>query len=216
MKKLIQTGIVIIAILFCVSVSANPVREVNWADLIPEHLRSDDLLANLSTEQRDMLLWVINTMDNLPKRGPETEEYYEEVDKAIPSLKEAGIDLPAIMAKRKQLRTAVNEDLNGKLIRMPGYLLPLETKGERVTEFLLVPYVGACIHVPPPPPNQIVHVNVNQKGGYKSNKLFDPVWITGELSIQSLSKELYLVDGTAGIDIGYSMNAQRIEPYKAP
>ena len=50
----------------------------------------------------------------------------------------------------------VNNSLDGKLVRLPGYALPLEMAESGVTEFLLVPYVGACIHVPPPPPNQVV------------------------------------------------------------
>jgi hypothetical protein len=118
------------------------------------------------------------------------------------------------MAKRKEIRTAVVEELNGQTVRIPGYLLPLEVSSEKVTEFLLVPYIGACIHVPPPPQNQIVHVNVLQKGGYKNTKLYEPVWVTGQINIQSMNKELYLVDGSTGIDIGYAMQANRVEPYK--
>jgi hypothetical protein len=102
----------------------------------------------------------------------------------------------------------------GKMSRMPGYLLPLEVNQDKVTEFLLVPYVGACIHVPPPPPNQIVHVKVLKKDGYRNNALFDPVWVTGTIHIKSINKELYLVDGSAGIDIGYSMQASQIAPYE--
>jgi hypothetical protein len=64
------------------------------------------------------------------------------------------------MSKRKEIQTAIVEDLNGRIVRMPGYLLPLDVIGAKVTEFLLVPYIGACIHVPPPPPNQIVYVKV--------------------------------------------------------
>ena len=142
-------------------------------------------------------------LETLPVRGPETEEYYQEIDKAMPTLREAGIDIQAVMAKRNEIRTAVNSDINGQHIRIPGYLLPLEVSGANVTEFLLVPYVGACIHVPPPPPNQIVHVKVIQKKGYKNKNLYDPVWVTGVISAQSMVKDLYLVDGSTGVDIGF-------------
>src|SRR6187549_1707175 len=53
--------------------------------------------------------------------------------------------------------------LDGKSVRIPGYMVPLEDDSEIVSEFLLVPYVGACIHTPPPPPNQIVQVKMNSK-----------------------------------------------------
>jgi len=152
-------------------------------------------------------------LETLPKRGTETEEFYKEVDAAMPQLKKAGIDIVKVMAKRKEIRTTIVEELNGQRVRIPGYLLPLEISGSKVTEFLLVPYIGACIHVPPPPPNQIVHANVGQKGGYNSRKLYEPVWVTGVISVKSIVKDLYLSDGSAGINIGYAMQANHIEPY---
>jgi hypothetical protein len=187
---------------------------LSWKDLVPAHLLSEDPLAKLTEEQKNMVYWVINTLDNLPMRGPETEEYYKEIDKAIPELRKSGIDINELMAKRKQLRTAIVEELNGQRIRMPGYLLPLEMSDTKVKEFLLVPYIGACIHVPPPPPNQIVHVNIAQKEGYRVKTMYEPVWVSGEISVKSMVKDLYLVDGSAGVDIGYSMQATHIEPYK--
>ena len=108
------------------------------------------------------------------------------------------------MKKREEIQTTLVEELNGKQVRIPGYLLPLEVSGFKVTEFLLVPYVGACIHVPPPPPNQIVYVKVLQNGGYKNKELYEPVWVTGKMKVTSMVKELYLADGSAGVDIGYS------------
>ena len=52
----------------------------------------------------------------------------------------------------------VLEELNGQFVKIPGFVVPLEGTAELTTEFLLVPYFGACIHVPPPPSNQIVYV----------------------------------------------------------
>jgi len=200
--------------LSCFSVWADQMRQLTWDDLIPAHLLAEDPMAKYTPEQQDMVYWVINILETLPERNPDTEEYYKEVDEALPSLEKAGIDFKELMTKRRQIRTSVVEKLNGQQVRIPGYLLPLETSQGRVTEFLLVPYVGACIHVPPPPPNQIIHVKYNQKKGYKSSKLFEPVWVTGDIVIKSLLKELFLVDGSAEIAIGYSMQAKGVEPYK--
>jgi len=213
MKKYIQTFIIIAYTMIYLPALTEQIRQLSWDDLIPAHLVSDDPLANLTQDQQDLVYWVINMLETLPKRGTETEEFYKEVDAAMPQLKKAGIDIVKVMAKRKEIRTTIVEELNGQRVRIPGYLLPLEISGSKVTEFLLVPYIGACIHVPPPPPNQIVHANVGQKGGYNSRKLYEPVWVTGVISVKSIVKDLYLSDGSAGINIGYAMQANHIEPY---
>ncbi len=214
MKKSIQIFIIFICTLCCLPALAEKVRQLSWEDLVPAHLLAEDPLADLTEKQKDLVYWVINTLDSLPKRGPDTEEYYQELDKAMPELKEAGIDIDELMAKRKLIQTSMVEELNGQRVRIPGYLLPLEMTDTKVTEFLLVPYIGACIHVPPPPPNQIVHTNITQKEGYIVKGLYEPVWVTGIIAVKSMVKELFLVDGTAGINIGYTMQANRIEPYK--
>lgn len=214
MKITIQALVIIACFSLFHSVAAEQVRQITWDDLIPADLIAEDPVANLPQDQKDMVYWVINTLESLPKRSQETEEYYKEIDEAMPTLKKMGIDIAAVMTKRKEIRTTVVEDINGNNVRIPGYLLPLEFSQEMVTEFLLVPYVGACIHVPPPPPNQIVHVETAPKKGYVMKKLFDPVWVTGVISVQSMVKELYLVDGSAGVDIGYTLQANQIEPYK--
>ena len=214
MKKtalaIILTGWLIPGLLW----AADQPRQLAWADLIPAHLRTQSLYAGMDQDQQDMARWVINMLENLPDREPDTEQYYQEVDEAMSSLKKAGIDLVDIMAKRKKMRTSVVEALGGQQIRLPGYLLPLDVSGGKVKEFLLVPYMGACIHTPPPPPNQIVYVNVLLKEGYRNKELFEPVWITGEMAIKRTSKELFLTDGTADIAVGYALQAHQIEPYK--
>jgi hypothetical protein len=94
----------------------------------------------------------------------------------------------------------VNEALAGRLLRMPGYVVPinLDDKG-RVTEFFLVPYYGACIHMPPPPPNQVVYVVPAQPFTLKS--LTTPYWVTGQMKIGSKTTRLgaaaYTVTGAS-------------------
>ena len=214
MNKTIQTFTVLFCTGLVLAAAAEPVRQLTWDDLIPAHLAKEGYLENLTDKQKDLVMWVINTIEILPARGKGTEEYWKEVDEAMPTLREYGVDIVKVMAKRKELQTAVVKDLNGKKVRIPGYMLPLEMSGEKVSEFLLVPYIGACIHVPPPPPNQIVFVKTAAKKSYKSNQLYDPVWVTGVLSVQSMVKDLFLVDGSAGVDIGYAMQANQIEPYE--
>ncbi len=198
----------------CFPASAEQARQLSWDDLVPDHLLSFDLFTGLTEDQQDLVIFIINALDT--SSYPESEKEYlnNEVDRARSDLRKAGIDIAKLMAKFKEYQTTVVGSLNGQQVRIPGYFLPLEASGTRITEFLLVPYIGACIHVPPPPPNQIVHVKTLQKKGYSSKNLYEPVWVTGVITAKSMVKDLYLADGSAGVNIGYTMQAKRIEPYK--
>ena len=108
-------------------------------------------------------------------------------------------------AKQDLPNAPVVPALDGQLIRLPGYIVPLEVSEDgRTTDFLLVPYFGACIHVPPPPSNQIVHVT--SELGVLMDALYQPFWIEGPLKVGSHSSEM----GTAG----YQMAAEKIYPYE--
>lgn len=99
----------------------------------------------------------------------------------------------------------VNKALEGATVRLPGFIVPLEAvRGSKLTEFLLVPYFGSCIHVPPPPPNQIVYVRAGHRTGIDS--IYDAYWITGKLHLQTHNTRL----GSAA----YELSAEKIEPYK--
>ncbi|RON10985.1 hypothetical protein BK659_01765 [Pseudomonas brassicacearum] len=110
-------------------------------------------------------------------------------------------------AKQDMPNAPVVKSLDGKNIRLPGYIVPLEVSEEgRTTDFLLVPYFGACIHVPPPPSNQIVHVK--SAVGVKLDELYQPYWIEGALQVKASTSEL--------ADAGYQMDADKIYVYELP
>lgn len=73
--------------------------------------------------------------------------------------------------------------LDGQMVALPGYLIPLDEDFERATEFLMVPYFGACTHVPPPPENQMVHVRLQEKVDLNPYG-WDPIWVAGRLHIR--------------------------------
>ncbi|MFC3615773.1 DUF3299 domain-containing protein [Lutimaribacter marinistellae] len=100
--------------------------------------------------------------------------------------------------------TKLNLELDGALVRLPGYLLPLELTAAGVTSFVLVPYVGACIHVPPPPPNQLVFVEAQKP--WPNGSLWEPILVTGRLTAQMQS--------TAVAEIGHSLSATDIERFR--
>jgi uncharacterized protein len=103
-------------------------------------------------------------------------------------------------------RAPVVQELDGQLIRIPGFLVPLEGDGERIREFLLVPYFGACIHVPPPPSNQLIHVLPERSVPGAWNMA--AVWVTGVLSATPFESDL----GNAG----YRLSASAVEEYREP
>jgi uncharacterized protein len=96
--------------------------------------------------------------------------------------------------------------LDGKLVRIPGFVVPLDDFQEEGAEFLLVPYYGACVHTPPPPPNQIVMVGMAGNKAVKLN-LFDAVWMSGRLKISSVESPY----GT----VGYQLEGLKVEPYSS-
>ena len=99
----------------------------------------------------------------------------------------------------------VNEELNGIQAKLPGFVVPLEIVDEgKISEFLLVPYFGACIHTPPPPPNQIVFVSMAKPIELES--MWEPVWVEGTFSVE-FKQSMY---GSAG----YSLNADSVKLYE--
>jgi uncharacterized protein len=92
-------------------------------------------------------------------------------------------------------RAPVVKKLAGQKVRLPGYIVSLEGDGKGVREFLLVPYFGACIHVPPPPSNQVVHVFADKPVAEKL--VYEPVWVTGVLELEQVDTAL----GSSGYQI---------------
>lgn len=104
----------------------------------------------------------------------------------------------------------VSEELRafeGTRVKIPGFMVPLEDDAERVREFLLVPYMGACIHTPPPPPNQIVLVRM-APGKSAAIDWYSPVWVEGILRI---SKAGSIYGEAAYILAGYSTSKYQEE-----
>jgi len=101
--------------------------------------------------------------------------------------------------------SGLQEGLHLRVVRLSGYIIPLDLTAAGVTAFLLVPFVGACIHVPPPPANQLVLVTTEVP--YPSDRLFEPVRVTGVLGLASISTDL--------AEIGYAMSADQVEPLRS-
>lgn len=199
---------------------ASEPKEINWDDLVPSESQFDDPFTKLDDNQLYQLGLVAQIRDSLANDREVDEETMAEYRLYVDMLEKEGVDIDSLIAmsdKVTQERIAktylTNEELDGKPVRIPGFLLPLEFDGDRVTEFFLVPYVGACIHTPPPPPNQIVYVRTEQ-GFIPEGGLYAPVWVNGLLKNERGESSLNYIDGSSNIPSSYSLDATVVEPYE--
>ena len=198
---------------------AQAIKVIQWDDLVPDEVKIDDPFEKLTEDQIDDFRYIVR-MRMLQERKPgsvgaESLKTLEEKEKKLTA---EGVDIEGMLVQhtaitelRKKSAETVVDSLNGLNIRMLGYLLPLDFNGKNGVEFLLVPWVGACIHTPPPPSNQMVYIKFDK--GFKTNSRFAPVWVEGTLLTENLTKLLYLVDGTSEINVGYAMSAEKILEY---
>ncbi len=160
---------------------ANP-QTIDWLDLLPE----EDLEAIL----------------NMPEIVHDEADYADDIDAVgtfAQNLRQRDPKLPEVMYS-----TRVVAEMDGINARLAGFPVPLETNERgHYTSFFLVPYAGACIHVPPPPPNQIVLVDYPK--GLPIEDIYTPYWVTGNLHVDQTSNEL--------ADASYRIEAQSVKIY---
>jgi uncharacterized protein len=143
-------------------------REIDWIELIPD--------ADLEA------------LRNPPEWIFEVEDGTDEDDASLFSSERAAGD-PDSRFMQALTSKEVKPEMNGQHVRVPGFIVPLAFDDRRRTiEFFLVPYFGACLHLPPPPPNQIIYVNFEQ--GIEMEHLYDPYWVEGILKTTEVSNEV--------------------------
>ena len=177
MPKLILSAC--LALLLCMPLHANNDAVVfTWDELMPEDyvLTLADLIGDFGIDPF--------TFDMIDDYSPEAEQMMDHMLQVLAS-------------------APVREELDGKMISIPGFVVPLEAEQTRVFRFFLVPYFGACIHVPPPPSNQIIDVHFEP--GTEVENLWDAVWVTGRLNTVDFQHEM----GASG----YRLEAFQITPY---
>jgi len=197
---------------------ADGARKLQWDDLAVRMAPADNPFSSLSVEQLEALADVAALRDRKARGIELTVPESTLLRAGEVKLQKTGVDADALLSKRdavagkqQALASTVNPALDGQIVRLPGYMLPLEFSGKQVTEFLLVPWVGACIHTPPPPPNQIVHVKADKP--FDAKGMFDAVWVTGKMTASASKRAVYIVDGASEVDAGYSIRASSVERY---
>ncbi len=141
--------------------------ELEWDTLIPEDYRPDAIISKYMEQ-----------LAELDDSSPIAQEIFGKI--------QAELD-----------NAPINEKLNGKKVKLPGFIAPLESNNGKVSEFLLVPYFGACIHVPPPPINQTVLVKTRPDSALSTNEVENPFWVKGILLTEGESTDI----GSAGYRI---------------
>lgn len=219
MKKRIFSIVISVITLAALWGYAGQTRHLQWVDLQKKIVFDDPFAALTKDQLHDLSLYAGVKVRKITAPESVTENMEREAKKAEEELRMADIDIEELLSKREEVMNqrkkaayAVVPELDGQNISIPGYALPLDYSGKRITEFLLVPWVGACIHTPPPPPNQIVYVKVEE--GFASKGQFTPVVISGQISVEQLTTNLYLKDGSGDIDVGYTLLASDVSLYK--
>ncbi len=217
--KGILLGIVPAMALSAISAMAGEIRTIGWAEMVPEQPPLADPLADQPMSVRFDLGFAAKVIGDardgvISDAGPE----YLNARAVLDRLRTTGVDvdllLEAFSARDRAIEArkfAVTPALDGEIVRIPGYALPLTEAKTGVTSFLLVPYVGACIHYPPPPANQIVLAELDHPHQFQNR--FETVWITGRLSMRSASRALDYVDGRANVATAYTMDVIDISAY---
>jgi hypothetical protein len=158
-----------------------PAREIDWAMLVPAVTQ-----ASVNMKSKGFLA-------NAQPLGPDGAP--------PPPMPEAGWMSSRIQQPGSSAPPAVVQELDGQRVRIGGYVVALDFDATKIKEFLLVPFVGACIHVPPPPPNQIIYVKAAE--GFEVNGQFNAAYITGTLKTARQFTDLAAT--------GYAMEAEKIE-----
>jgi hypothetical protein len=219
LKRICHIALVAFWATWMTPVWAEEPRTVSWEDLLVGLSTADNPFNALTDDQLLALGDVAGLRDRKERGIALTAEESAIEGKALARLKQDGIDVDGLLAKRDAIAArkraaarAGNPAIDGKIVRIPGYVLPLEFSGKKVSEFLLVPWVGACIHTPPPEPNQIVHVKPDKAFDIRRN--FDAVWVTGRIAANPTKKSVEIVDGSADVEVAYSLRATSVEPYE--
>ena len=157
-------------------------KQISWEDLRPDSSTPEPAVP-------DSLFAEITEDGFLERPHPDvTEDTLSEKD----------------VSQQNALPPQVIQEYDKQNIQIPGFAVPIEiTPERRVTEFFLVPYFGACLHLPPPPSNQIIRIN--SIVGVEIERIYEPVWVNGRISTQFQEHEL--------ANAGYAMKLHSLRPY---
>lgn len=174
---------------------------MNMPRMDHENLSDEELMQDLSSDTLRPTSPTTPTSD--AAKEPATSKFEDEVAAAI------GLAMQTDTKERTWqdalVSTRVRPEFDKTKVRLAGYIVPLDFDDhEVISSFFLVPYFGACIHVPPPPPNQIIYIRYPK--GLTLDNLYTPFWISGTIHLETVENDMGMSS--------YSMTADKIEEYK--
>lgn len=194
---------------------------IAWDDLQAHSTHLSNPYEHLSATQTFRLssLYKLREWAKENQPAPDSVEA-QEIQRLEKAFADEGLDPTALLVDADEARDywrsqsqVTNPDLIDRSVQLSGFVLPLgktnrEQQAQQVSEFLLVPFVGACIHVPAPPPNQMIYIK--PAAAIENPGLFSSVQVTGTLRAQAGSYEVFQVDGSRTVDVSYAMDLQTI------
>ncbi|WP_171125470.1 DUF3299 domain-containing protein [Ruegeria sp. HKCCD7239] len=196
---------------------AGPARPVDWSDLGNNLSSQKNPYYGLTADEARLVGVLVHTAE-MREAGKALSPHVLQGEKiALSALNSVGIDGAAkvtdVAAFGKMMdssRNDLNNRLLGQSIEISGFVLPLNFTDTKITEFVLVPFAGACVHTPPPSRNQMIVVNYPE--GFLVNGLFQAVAISGQLVRGDTVRSIGFSDGISSLDIGYQMEAVFVDP----
>jgi hypothetical protein len=161
---------------------SSPYQTIEWADLLPDA----DFLALMEPPEE------LNNIED----GSLDDQLSSQVFNALSLAGDSRY-------QQALVSTNVRSEYNQQKVRIAGFVVPITAEGQMVTEFFLVPYYGACIHMPPPPPNQLIFSQFSKS--IKIDDIYYPYWVEGTLSTTLTENDLAIS--------AYSLNIDNMSKY---
>lgn len=185
-------------------------KDITWDDLIPEAKPISDPFKDMDYEILKEIKSLVLLNDAKSRRDLSTEESKRKKELET-SIEKKNINFDSLMVIRSQIieqresaSIAIVEDLLNTKVAITGFVLPLEIKGTTTDEFLLVPWVGACIHTPPPASNQIIYIKLKQP--ITINGMYDASKIKGILRSDQKNNSVFMMDGNGDVGSSYTID----------
>jgi len=167
MQSLLLKTTVLILALLSFTTQGEEYKTIQWIELMPK----EDLDALMNPPS------AITNIEDGSEEDALSDDMYEAILKATDDKYQAALS-----------STKTVPEINKKKIQIPGFVVPLEIKENTTTEFFIVPYFGACIHYPPPPPNQTIHASF--KEGFDLNDIYEAYVFQGNITIAKTENDL--------------------------
>jgi hypothetical protein len=193
-------------------------RLVEWSALRPPHAaEAADPFAALPDAVLDPLRNLVRSRTLEAQGFAVTDEVRRERETWTRQVEANGESVAALLARRDAImaqRRAAAEGtvaaLDGQAVLLPGFLLPIAMKDGRATEFVFVAMPGACSHMSPPSPNQVVRVRPARPSTLVD--AYEPALVAGTLRLRVSATSVHVVDGIVEVRSGYAIDDAEITP----